>query len=259
VELNVIEVLGALGLLAFAVSSVAIGLRLLIVGRRSKGVPEIAIGLGFVIGAVVGYVPETIVLSTDLLSAGTEASILAVTQIAIRGAAVAVLVFTVAVFRPAEIWARGLGALILVALVASWVAFPNTRVNAQGAADRFWYDVFAVFRSLAIGWGAAESLLFYRRAKLQVRLGLMSPVLANRFLLWAIGLGALTALMGTTIWASLLGIDPAVPAWVLLESLLGSIGAVTLWLTFFPSAAYRHYLERKWSRGPDDAGVPNLG
>ena len=111
----------------------------------------------------------------------------------------------------------------------------------------------------AAGWGAAESLLFYRRAKLQVRLGLMQPVVANRFLLWAIGLGALTALLGTTIWASLLGIDPTVSAWVLLESLLGSIGALTLWLTFFPSPAYKRYVERKWGGSPDDAEAASLG
>lgn len=254
-----IEVLGALGLLAFAISSVTIGTRLLIVGRRTRGVPEIAIGLGFVIGAVVGYVPETIVLSADLMSPQTEASVLAVTQIALRGAPAAILVFTLAVFRPSELWARVFAAVVLLALIVSWVAFPYTRTYAQSAADRFWYDLFAVFRSIAAGWGAAESLLFYRRARLQVRLGLMQPIVADRFLLWAIGMGALTLLLGTTIWAALLGIDPRVPAWVLLESLLGSIGAVTLWLTFFPSPAYKRYVERRWNRSPDDAEVASVG
>jgi hypothetical protein len=87
----------------------------------------------------------------------------------------------------------------------------------------------------------------------------MLPVVANRFLLWAIGLGAMTALMGTTIWASLLGIDPTSYAWVLQESLLGLIGAVSLWLTFFPSNAYKRHVERKWSRSPEEAEAAGLG
>lgn len=247
-----IEVLGTLGLLAFLISSVAIGVRLLIIGTRNGTVPELAIGLGFVVGAVVGYVPETIVLSADLMSPEVETQVLEITQIALRGAPVAILVFTISVFRPTEIWAKALGVLILAALVVSWVAFPNTRINAQSSMEVFWYDVFAVFRSLAAAWGATESFLFYKRAKLQVKLGLISPVLADRFLLWGIGLTALTALLGTTIWAALLGIDPATPGWVLLESLLGSVGAFTLWLTFFPTAAYKRRVERKWSAGPGE-------
>ena len=41
------EMLGAVGLIAFAVSSLAIGVRLLMLGRRTRGIPELAIGLGF--------------------------------------------------------------------------------------------------------------------------------------------------------------------------------------------------------------------
>jgi len=251
-----IEVLGALGLVAFLIASVAIGVRLLMIGSRTGNVPELAIGIGFVVGAVVGYVPETVVLSTDLMDPQTETSVLAMTQIALRGAPLALVVFTVSVFRPSELWARALAVSILVALVVSWVAFPSTRIYAQSDVDVFWYDVFAVSRSLAAAWAAAESFLYYKRARLQVNLGLMSPVLANRFWLWGVGLSALTALMGSTIWAALLGIDPAVSGWVLLESLFGMMGAFTLWLTFFPGRAYKRYVDRKWSIAQGGPEVP---
>lgn len=254
-----IEVLGAVGLLAFMISSVTIGVRLLVIGARSRNVPELAIGFGFVVGAVVGYVPETIVLSADLMSASTEATVLAVTQIAIRCAPVSILVFTIAVFRPSETWARVFGILIVAALVVSWVAFPSTRIHAQSESDVLWYDLFAVARTLAAAWGATESFLYYKRARLQLKLGLMSPVLADRFRLWGIGLAALTGLLGTTIWAAMLGIDPAIPGWVLLESLLGVAGASTLWLTFFPSEAYKRYVESRWSDGGEAAGAPIHG
>jgi hypothetical protein len=81
-------------LLAFAATSIAIGFRLLLLGRRTRGVPELTIGAGFVVGCLFGYIPETIVLSTDLLPAEVESLILAVTQVAIRLAAISILVFT---------------------------------------------------------------------------------------------------------------------------------------------------------------------
>ena len=48
-------------------------------------------------------------------------------------------------------------------------------------------------------------------------------------------------------------------AWLLAAALAVPLGAVTLWLTFFPSPAYKRYVERKWSRSPDDAEVARLG
>lgn len=239
------DLLGAVGLVAFLVSSVCIGVRCLLLARRTRAVPELAIGAGFVIGAVVGYVPETIVLSTDLLPREIEARVLAVTQVAIRCAAVSVLVFTVAVFRPEATWARAAGALILLALAASWLAFPYTRVYAQGPADVVWYDVFAVARTLPLVWGAVEAALYHARLRRRLRIGLADPLVVDRFLLWSIGLGAMSLLMASTILAPLAGVDPAAPGWVLLESLAGLVGAVSLWRAFFPSRAYRAAAARR--------------
>lgn len=240
-----IAVLGAAGLVAFAVASVAIGARLLAVGVRTRTGPELALGCGFLVGAVAGYVPETLVLSTDLLPADVERAVLAATQVAIRLAAVAVLAFTVHVFRHGNRWAHALAAAIVAALALSWLAFPTTQIYAQTPGDRIWYDVFAVARSAAIGWGALESLRYWRRARRRQRLGLADPLVAERFLLWGVGLGAMTALMASTLLARAAGVDPAAPGWVLLESLAGLVGAATLWLTFFPTRAYRARVARR--------------
>jgi len=242
------EMLGAVGLIAFAVSSLAIGVRLLMLGRRTRGIPELAIGLGFVIGCVAGYVPETIVLSTDFMSPEREATVLAVTQVAIRLAAVSVLVFTHYVFRSREAWAKGFAVLVIVALATSWLAFPYTRIYAENSRDLFWYDLFAVARSLTVAWGAAESLVYYVKSRRRMRLGLAEALVTNRFLLWGIGLASLTLLMASTLLASAMGVDPAVSGWVLAESFAGLVGASTLWLTFFPSKAYKAFVERRAAR-----------
>jgi hypothetical protein len=240
-----IDLLGAAGLVAFLVSSVCIGVRCLCLARRTRGVPELAIGVGFVIGAVIGYVPETIVLSTDLLPREVEARVLAVTQVAIRCAAVAVLVFTIAVFRPAQAWAWIAGALLRAALAASWIAFPYTRVYARTGAEVVWYDVFAVARTLPLVWGACEAAGYFGKLRRRLRVGLADPLVADRFLLWSIGLSAMSLLMASTILAPAVGVDPAAPGWVLLESLAGLVGAVSLWVAFFPSLAYRAAAERR--------------
>jgi hypothetical protein len=151
----VIEVLGSIGMLAFLISSAAIGVRLLLLGRRSRQLPEFALGSGFVIGGVVGYAPETVILSTDLLAPGAEANVLLVTQVAIRLAAIGAMVFTWQVFRKESAWAKVFAGLLLGALVLSWVMFPQTRVLAATSQDVFWYDVFTVARSLCIGWGGS--------------------------------------------------------------------------------------------------------
>jgi hypothetical protein len=79
----------------------------------------------------------------------------------------------------------------------------------------------------------------FARLRRRLRLGLADPLVADRFLLWAIGLSAMALLMASTILAPAAGVDPAAPGWVLLESLAGLVGAVSLGVAFFPSRAYR--------------------
>jgi hypothetical protein len=174
--------------------------------------------------------------------------VLAVTQVAIRLAAISVLVFTRHVFRPHEAWAKGFAFVLVIALAISWMAFPYTRIYAENSRDLFWYDFFAVARSLAMAWGATESLGYYAKSRRRMRLGLADALVTNRFLLWGIGLVSLTLLMASTLLASTVGVDPAVSTWVLLESFAGLVGASTLWLTFFPGKVYKAFVERRAAR-----------
>jgi hypothetical protein len=234
----VVAALGAVGLVAFFAASVAIGVRCLLLWRRTGGVPEAAVGTGFLVGAVVGYAPETVVLSTDWLAPAGERAVLAVTQVAIRLAAVSVLVFTLHVFRPRELWARAFVGVCVAGLAVSWLAFPSTRIHAASDAERLWYDVFTLFRAGAIAWGSLEAFLHWGKSRRRLRLGLADALVTDRFRLWGVGLGAMTLLMLSTLLAAAAGVDPAAPGWVLLESLAGLVGAATLWLTFFAPASY---------------------
>jgi len=197
-------------------------------------------------------VPETIALSTDLISPASEELVLGITQVAIRIAALSILVFTWRVFRRGSIWATCLAGLLAVALFVSYFGFPFTRIHAATAMDRLWYDVFAVARTICLAWGSVESLVYHRGARRRLRLGLADPLVTDRFLLWGIGLAATATLMGSTLWASALGVDPSIPAWVLTESLLGLMGAVPIWLTFFPPNAYRRFVTGRSAPDADE-------
>lgn len=234
-----VEVLGALGLLAFAVASIAVGVRCLLRGIRSGAVPELSVGAGFLVGVLLGYLPESIVTSSDLLPPALAASVLMGTQVAIRLAAIAVMVFTVSVFGGRSRRGPILFGLVLTGLLTSWIAFPYYVSQARGADDRLWYEVFSLSRSLAVAWGAAEALVYYRGARRRRDLGLADPLVTNRFLLWGLGLAALTGLMASTTLAGLAGVDPTSHGWLLLESGMGMVGAISLWLAFFPTRAYR--------------------
>jgi hypothetical protein len=191
---------------------------------------------------VVGYAPETIFLSLDLVSPEVEEIGLLVTQLAIRVAALSLLIFTYSVFRSGENWAKGGVSLLAGVLALSWWMFPQTQTYAESAHDQFWYDAFTVARSACIGWGAIESFAYYSKLRRRAAIGLSDPILTHRFLMWGIGLGAMTLLMASTLLASWVGVNPTVSGWVLLESSAGSIGAITLWLTFFPTPAYRRWV-----------------
>jgi len=234
-----IEILGALGMVAFLVSSLTIGVRLSIRGSRTGQLPELMVGCAFVVGGVAGYAPETVVLSTDLLSPAVEARVLLVTQLAIRLAAVCILIFTWKVFRPDSMPARTIAFAMIGMLLFTWWMYPQTRVLAENATDIFWYDAFTLVRATSIAWGAVESFLYYRVMQRQERLGLVEPIAVHRFWLWGVGLSVLTLLMASTLLAHWAGVDPASAGWVLLESAAGLVGATSLWLTFFPTEAYR--------------------
>lgn len=237
-----LEVLGVAGVLAFALASVVVGVRLLALWRRTRSLPELALGTGFVVGVLFGFLPENLVLSTDLLPPAAERSLLAAAQIAIRITALALLVFTWRVFRPTEIWSAALVAVLSVTLFVTWFAFPLTLAAAETRVERIWCEIYTTSRTLCLLWGALESGLYWLRGRRRVRLRLADPLLVNRFLLWSIALAGTSGLMFSSTLAIWLGRSATEASWVLGESLVGLVAAVSVGLAFFPPTAYRRRL-----------------
>jgi len=238
----VLDGLAAVGVVAFGGVSLVVGVRLLALAARTRELPELAIGTGFVVGVLLGFVPESLVYSSDLVAEAWVLPLVRMAEISIRVCAFAILVFTWRVFRPearhAVVLVGGIGALLVV---SHWAAPYGARF-ADDPGQVAWSKAAFAARTAPLLWGMAESLRYWRASRRRMALGLADPMLTNRFLLWGIAMGAAGFLMGSVLIAPLFGLSAAERIWLLLESGFGCVAAAAIWLTFFPPAAYRRWL-----------------
>ncbi len=234
------------GFAAFFVSSLAIGLRLVWLARRNRGLPELLIGLG-----ILGIGPAGFACSIFALLAGEgrpalASALLVGAQLAISVGALSAYVFNWTVFRRSEAWARLVvgGAAVLFAGV----------FLGRLATDGFTLPIRLgpLFHLSSIGttgcllWGSFESLRYYALMRRRARIGLADPLLTNRFLLWGLGIGS--AGVGSLISVGVMIVTGQALReldWLTLSnSLFGLASAVLMWVAFLPPAAYRRWIEQ---------------
>mgnify|MGYP006337394957 CR=1 FL=1 len=245
-EGQVAEILGVIGFGSFLAVSLAVGTRLLLLARRTRRLPELAMGLNFLLAGFIGYAllvaAESLHLFAEPLAG--YGSFFGVTGISLGG--VFVCLFTQRVFHPHSRVA--LAALVLLsgwfvlASYGAWVLNVENEQQGFGVWLGRWgsnLGMFAVY-----GWSTSASLRYYARMRRRVRIGIGDPLVANRFLLWGIGTLAtlLVALLyiGTQLFghyelpASLLGVSST--------PVLAS--AIAEWLAFLPPRSYRERFAR---------------
>jgi len=235
------DVLGGIGFGAFLGASLVLGVRLLLLARRTRKLPELAIGLNFLFAGAIGYALLLAAESLRLLPAPWDGrgSFAGVTAISFGAACVAL--FSRAVFRPASTAA----AAALVALVAwlalgvwgSWVLHvEGVEAGAGGWLGRWGPNLGLL---AAFGWASLEPLRFAALMRRRLRIGLGDPLVANRLLLWGVGTGAIAAVALVHLALQLGGRSELPPSWVGVVSLLVLATAVCEWLAFFPPRAWR--------------------
>jgi hypothetical protein len=244
---GVVKLLVALGFGAFFVSSLAIGLRLVWLARRNRGLPELLIGLGILGIGPAGFALMVFAMLLGEARPGLVVATLATAQLAIAGGAVAAYVFNWTVFRRDSAFAR---AAVVVAAVLFAVTFAGrfaTHSYTLPLRLDLWQHLSSANVIVCLLWGSFESLRYHALMRRRVRLGLADPVVANRFLLWGLGIGAagvgslvgnlVMLVTGTTI-GELDGIT-------LSNSLFGLTSAVLMWIAFLPPASYRRWVESR--------------
>ena len=242
---------GILSLAAMAASGVIVGFRLLALGRRTRQQPELLMGLGLLLVAVLGgplaFVGRLPALVSTPLGDGLFAAGLATTQTGIA----LFCVFNWLVFRRDSLWATLLLVLAVGALGVEWLGLLHASARGTTMEEilphtRPWGVAIVSTLALAFAWTGCEAWAYHRRLHRQLALGLGDPVVANRMLLWAAA-GFATVLMCGAIAACMLaGLAPLRHALPLAAIALSSLCASTCWLlAFFPPASYLAALRRR--------------
>lgn len=236
----------AIGFGSFLVASLVVGVRLVLLSRRTGQLPELLIGVG-----VLGIGPLGFGLSMIANLPGRStilgATLVGCSFLALFIGAASQYLFAWYVFRLRDAWARPLcfAAILLLAGAYAGDILENGLINRSAGGVWFWMGM--LLRLGVLGWNAAESFAYWARMRRRLRLGLADPVVTNRFLLW--GLGSGVAFLGSGIGAAviaLLGFGASrSPGLGLVLSVHGAIAAVAMWLAFLPPQHYRRWIERR--------------
>jgi hypothetical protein len=235
------DVLGGIGFGAFLSVSVVLGVRLLLLARRTRKLPELAIGLNFLLAGAIGYALLLAAESLRVLPAPWDGRGSFAGVACISAGAALVGLFSRAVFRPASRLAGlALAALIgwlLLGVFGSWVLHVVGIESGVGGWLGRWGPNVGLL--VGYGWSAYEPLRFHRLMRRRMRIGMGDALVANRMLLWGVGTGAIAAVAGLHLVAQLFGRYELPPSLIGVVSLLVLTTALCEWLAFFPPRAWR--------------------
>lgn len=185
---------------SFLCIGTGVGLRMLRLARRTRGLPELLLGTGLVSLTFVTLPALALSLGAHVGGRVFQTLLFALGLAPVAGFAVCQYTFTALVFRPGRRWATllcwlsglvsGIGALGTVsARLAAW--------DADRVVGARWGILLIAPFLIGMTWTGSESLVYHLRLRRRVPLGLADPVVCDRFRLWAIG--NLGAVAGTAV------------------------------------------------------------
>jgi hypothetical protein len=246
-----IRSVGIASMLTMAVVGVVVATRLVLVARRTRGLPELAMGLGLLLVTVLGgplaaaaRLPGMVSTTLgDLLFGG--GLLLTITGIGFM------YVFTWRVFRPDHGWAKAVLGVVAGALVVAWLGLVHA--NAQGTTlaeilpyTRPWGIAVVGLVAGAFLWTGIESLCYHAALRRRLALGMSDPVVVNRFFLWTVSSFSATALCAVIVGAMLTGGAPMNDPLPLTSIGLASVVVSVAWyLAFLPPDRYLHFVRKR--------------
>jgi hypothetical protein len=152
--------------------------------------------------------------------------------------------FTRIVFRQTEIWALALVVGVAASLVIGVGCSALTGDFEGFSISNPWFWFEWVANALPFGWIGVEAWLHYRSGRKRVRVGLLEPLVCNRFLLWMIvGVLQLSAFLVSLVQYAEYEVTGVWSTWS--DSTLGALEMTTIgtiWLVFFPPAVYCRWI-----------------
>ena len=226
--------------------SILVAIRLFLVARRTRGAPEIAMGVyqGLIVSAIFIY--TIVVRFAETIEPILIFRLVVFANLLIATGVVALSIGIMRIYRPTDGWATAFCFALIAWVLAGWSwssveeSLPTT--VAATPANAF----FVTGRAAVYLWGAFEGIRYHRMMRRRAALGLGDAVIAHRILLW--GLFSLT--MGTLAVASIsagYALGDAYATWLpgrFITPVLSLVASVLLWLGFFPPAAYERFVAR---------------
>ncbi len=227
------------GALAMIAVDAIVGVRLLMLARRTRQVPEAALGTAFLLLGAIGYPLTTLARRGAIASETVNAALMGSGLLVQDVACFAVVLATALTFRAGTRRARIVVWCSAVGFVASW--FGQLVTSGFGPFEtNLAYSAGLAVRTAAFGWASFEAFRAYAQGRKRLRLGLAEPLVVNRFLLFGLSMGGVFAAFVIFIIGQLTTANPSAAPWVLAGT--GAMGiaiAVPMWLAFLPPAAYR--------------------
>jgi hypothetical protein len=231
-----------------ALTSTVVGVRLLLVSRRTRGFPEFVLGLSLAGITGVGF---PIVLLTELRETIGPLWTFAADffgSFAVALGFAGFYVFTWKVFRPDTRWAAalsvlGAGAALLASAVTVWLAVGVESGEEKFQLVRGWEIL--LFTSAAVGflWGSVEALRYHAMLRRRLALGLSDVVVANRVLLWGLTSASAGAALVILTLLRLGDVNyMSAPVALFTAATCGLLASAFLYLAFLPPAAYLRWL-----------------
>ena len=230
-------------------SSIFVAIRLLLLHRRTGGLPELLLGWMLMLSVGVGY-PLRIAVDQ-----GGSAAFLAASYLAISVGFSLLFLFTWRVFRPQATWARIFASAGVMIELGS-AAYLCVQAALHGVVNSLDLPTGEILLQtgplmVAYGWTAWESLRYHAAMRRRVRLGLADAAVSERFLLW--GLMALSATAGVALstGAFVMRVPMLDPRLLLCSSFTGLCQTLLLLLVFAPPRAYLRWVRARAATSGD--------
>ncbi len=249
---SLVELFTLVGLSAYCFVSLVVGIRLLLLARRTRELPELLIGLAFLTGGAIGY--TILVASTQLLEKAPDlARTLYYLGMPLLSLCAALLYrFWQQVYHPRErpaafvFWTAV--ALLIGGLAAQWA---TTEVGSI-AGESYWYRLQLYVQGGAYAINMWASGRLQQALRRRIPLGLADPIVVNRVFLWA-----LASFVVVLQYAYSIGVVYAMAPGehaIGNPGIIGGLGLVAgvlILLAFFPPRAYHSWISTRAEQASD--------
>lgn len=221
-----------------------LGIRLIRRGLTEKQVPELGLGVFFLVGVCVGFLINSalLVFGWEPAHRGLWAGI---AMLAANAGIAALLLFVWRVFRASEVWAAVLFALLVAALgLLTVLRLVTTGIDTARHGD--WVEIcWYVGLAISFAWTTAECGRAHRRSMRQAALGLAELSVARQFQLWTWASALQVAVFVFITLLLSMGRSTTEPGPSAAIMVMCSFSTGFIWYGVFPSRRMRHKLEAR--------------